>query len=171
MDDIKRRTERIVESILENERLTADLADDAAQVLLDWGISWATMIVRDSAALDDSTAEEAMYPRLKATRRLMRTVNKWVRQQQAADISGSTTSVTKIIKQATLIYEAAQTPLSASGVTPLSASGVTPPSASGVTSPSEDGVRIFVQQQAEFADNPPHLIANLRIWLEKSITN
>ena len=36
-EEIRRRVERAAESILENERLTADLDDQAADFLLDWG--------------------------------------------------------------------------------------------------------------------------------------
>ena len=78
MDELQRRFERAAEGILENERLTAGLDDEAAAVLIDWGLSWAGVIVIATAGMPDSEAEELLSPRLKANRRLMRYVNRWV---------------------------------------------------------------------------------------------
>jgi hypothetical protein len=44
MYEVSQRIERAAESILENERLTADLDDAAAQVLIDWGLACAELI-------------------------------------------------------------------------------------------------------------------------------
>ena len=77
MDEFADRSRRAVESLLENESLTSSLDDAAAQVLLKWGTDCAKLIVSSTAGLDAASAEDAMYPRMRALRRLMRRVNKW----------------------------------------------------------------------------------------------
>lgn len=104
VDELTQRVNRVVESILENERLTADLDDEAAKALLDWGITCAEMIVHSTAGLNDSEAEEVMSPRLRATRRLMRRVNKWVANRPEMDAEANAVSLTGIIEQAAIIY-------------------------------------------------------------------
>jgi hypothetical protein len=100
MDDLKRRTQRAAERILENESLTADLDDDAAQVLLDWGVRCAEQIARDTVGLSGDLVEEAMYPRLRALRRLMRAVNRWAIKRQPMDAE----TLAKMLEQAAIIY-------------------------------------------------------------------
>jgi len=102
--DIEARIQRSVESILENERLTADLDDEAAQVLLDWGTSCAKMIAQGSLGLNDAQAEESMYQPMRATRRLMSTVNKWMSRYEIFGDENHTESLQKIIEQAGIIY-------------------------------------------------------------------
>ena len=105
MNDLTGRVNRAVEGILENEALTADLDDDAAKVLLDWGIACAKMIAQSAAGLNDVEAEQATSPRLRATRRLMRLVNRWVPKRQQMDAEGSATLLIEIIEQAAIIYK------------------------------------------------------------------
>jgi transposase InsO family protein len=100
MDSLGQRMQRAAERILENEDLTADLDDDAAKVLLDWGVHCAEQIARDTFGLSVNQAEEAMYPRLRALRRLMRTVNGWAPKQQPMDAE----TLTKMLEQAAIIY-------------------------------------------------------------------
>jgi len=104
MSNIKTRIDKAAESILENEKLTADLVDDAAQVLLDWGISCAKQIAQDTLGLDDIKTEEAMYQPMRATRRLMRTVNKWASRHAILGVEGHAEMLAKIISQAGIIY-------------------------------------------------------------------
>jgi hypothetical protein len=75
MDDVAQRTQRVIESLQENEALTDNLDDEAAQALLDWGSAYAQAIAASTAGLDEAAAEEAMAERLQALRRLLRTVN------------------------------------------------------------------------------------------------
>jgi hypothetical protein len=142
MNELVQRVTRVAESILENERLTADLDDAAAKVLLDWGVACAEMIAQSTAGLNNLEAEEVMYPRLRATRRLMRSVNKWIAKQLEMDDEGSATLLAKIIKQAAIIYGESFMP------------------------PDNDRRNAFLRQQAEVTDNPPQIIANLRELLE-----
>jgi hypothetical protein len=77
IDKLQRRCERAAEGILENDRLTAGLADEAAAAFIDWALSWAGVIVIATAGMPDSEAGQLLSPRLKANRRLMRYVNLW----------------------------------------------------------------------------------------------
>jgi hypothetical protein len=102
MDDLKRRMQRAAERILENERLTGNLEDDAAQVLLDWGVRCAEQIARDTFGLSDDLAEEAMYPRLRALRRLMSAVNRWAPTGEPMDVE----TLEELLAQAAIVYRA-----------------------------------------------------------------
>jgi hypothetical protein len=95
--DIEKRRKQAASSILENEQLTADLDDATADVLLQWGLALAENIVLASQDLEDEQAEEAMYVPMKAVRKMMRAVNKWIN-------SGDNKYLEVILKQARLIY-------------------------------------------------------------------
>ncbi|MCS7179379.1 MAG: hypothetical protein RML46_08925 [Anaerolineae bacterium] len=64
-----------VERLLDDEALTADLVDEAARCLLNWGIAQATAMVRETGALTEET-----QARLAALRRQMRTLAREVGQ-------------------------------------------------------------------------------------------
>ena len=98
------RTAAAAESIMENERLTADLDDDAAKVLLDWGISCAKRVVQRTTGMDDAEAEEAAYPGLRATRRLMRSINDWIAKGQEVGGVERLAFLDKVIEHAALVY-------------------------------------------------------------------
>jgi hypothetical protein len=141
-EDVKEvalRISRVTQSILENESLTADLDDTTAKELIDWGLACARKIAQDTSGLNDAEAEETMYPRLRATRRLMRSVNSWAAKQREMDAEASTTPLTKVIEQATIIYGEDFTP------------------------PDSEQQAAFLRQQT---DNPQQMIANLRGLLE-----
>jgi hypothetical protein len=95
--DIEKRRKQAVSSILENEQLTADLDDATADFLLQWGMALTENIVLASQDLDDEQAEEAMYAPMKAVRKMMRAVNKWIN-------SGDSKYLDVILKQARIIY-------------------------------------------------------------------
>lgn len=78
MGNIDARIERTIEEITGNEALLQMLETDAAAEMLSWGKSLATSIVMGTEGLDDSAAEMAMLPRLKAVRQFMRAVGNWV---------------------------------------------------------------------------------------------
>jgi len=100
MRELERRIQSAVESILGNESLTADLDDPAAQALLDWGITCAKRIAGRTAGLNDERAEEVIYPGMRATRRLMRLVQRWASDQAGMD----TALLDQILEQAAIIY-------------------------------------------------------------------
>jgi hypothetical protein len=136
---LQQRIRRVSESFLDNERLTADLDDSAAKELLDWGLNLGSRIVKGTAEVDDDDqADKAMYPRLRAARRLMRGVNLWVIKERERNEEGSNEALNRIIEQAQVIYGSAFRP------------------------PSEEQRVQFRRSQTEFLDNPPRLIANLR---------
>jgi hypothetical protein len=124
MDEIDQRARRAAERILEDERLTDNLEDEAAQVLIDWGIARAEAIAR--------TTEDAptMQNRLQAVRRLMRYVNRWIPRRVEADNETNREILTKILELAAVAY-GQTTPLISPGLVDavaaqLATSGNTP---------------------------------------------
>lgn len=144
MKELQQRVNRAAESILENERLTANLDDESAQVLIDWGVACAETIARSTAGLNDKEAEEAMYPRLRATRRLMRRVNRWVANRRTMDAATGAASLDEITAQAEIIYGDDFVP------------------------PSRARRDAFSRLHFEYADSPQQLIAHLRDLFESS---
>jgi len=143
MYEVTRRIERAAESILENEKLTADLDDAAAKVLLDWGVACAEKIAGSTDGLGDSEAEEVISPGLRAIRRLMRGVNRWVASRPDIDSAEEGELLNQIVEQASVIY----------------GDRFIPPVAGQLTS--------FLAQQKELSDDPTQFIADLRELLEK----
>ena len=91
------RAQRAAESILENEALTADLDDQAAQVLIDWGVALAQQIAAETAGLDEVAAEEAMYQPQRTLRKMLRQTNRWAAAPDAAGLE-------QILQSAAVIY-------------------------------------------------------------------
>ena len=97
--DIESRISKVAESILGNEALTSELDDDAADLFINWAIAKGEAIARSTAGMDEFTAEEAMYPRLKALRRLARYLGRWVTGRgEPWDL------IERIIEQARILY-------------------------------------------------------------------
>lgn len=65
-----------LDSLTENEALTADLNDDAADMLLNWGMAHVRFIHR--MATEQPAPEEYVATQLKVTRKWMRAVNRWI---------------------------------------------------------------------------------------------
>jgi hypothetical protein len=73
--DLRNRIRMAAESILENEALREGLDDPAASSLIDWGLARAQQIAGLTADIqDESEAEQASYPRMRALRRMLRIV-------------------------------------------------------------------------------------------------
>ncbi|MBC8508786.1 MAG: hypothetical protein ISR58_15655 [Anaerolineales bacterium] len=142
MSGIEARIEKAAQSILENEKLTADLDDDAAQILLDWGIDSAKQIVQSTLGLDDMEAEDAMYQPMRANRRLMRGVNKFVSRYAILGEEGQVEALEKIVSQAGVIYGSEYVP------------------------PSSDQQSAFLTETKELIADIPQLIARLRSYVE-----
>jgi hypothetical protein len=104
MDQLAERISRAAESILENESLTADLDDSAAEELLAWAVTCAERIAISTVGVGQAAAEEAMYPRMRATRRLMRAVNRWIPQRREMGHEGNQQALEKVIELAAVIY-------------------------------------------------------------------
>lgn len=97
MDNIQKRQNQAASSILENERLTADLDDETADELIQWGLVLVEKIVANSQDLDDVEAEEAMDAPMKAVRKMMRAINKWLTFDDRIYLE-------TVLKQTPLIY-------------------------------------------------------------------
>ena len=65
------RERRVSDALRGNDRLTEGLPLEAAESLLELGLDLARRVVRDTAGLDDSAAEDVLQPRVRAVRRLM----------------------------------------------------------------------------------------------------
>ncbi len=104
MDEPEERIRRAGESILENESLTADLDDAAAKELVAWAVACAEMIAAGTAGMGQPAAEQAMYPRMRATRKLMRAVDRWLPQRGQMDWEGNRRSLEEVIELAAVIY-------------------------------------------------------------------
>ena len=81
MDILGKRVQRAVESVLENEGLLGGLDEAAAEALQDWGIQNVKRIAEGTGELDDERAEEAMYPKMKASRSLRQAIRVWVENE------------------------------------------------------------------------------------------
>ncbi len=141
MDELAERVKRAAQSILENERLTSGLDDDAAQCLLEWGVACAERVASETAGMSASEAEEAMSPRLRATRRLMRRVRRWL-MAPLRDAQASAAALAEIAAQAALIYGSAFAP------------------------PDERQLQGMARLHAEYVRRPAEAIARLRALLE-----
>ena len=106
MNLIEKRIQRAVESVLENEALTSGLDEDAASALQDWGIKNVKKIAEETGDLDDERAEEAMYPKMKASRSLMRAIRVWVEHEKDSSTEERAKLWSKIERKAQGLYGA-----------------------------------------------------------------
>ena len=104
MEELSERVSRAAEGMLENESLTADLDDAAAKMLLEWAVACAEMIAADTVGLNPPAAEEAMYPRLRATRRMMRAVNRWFPRRRQMAYEDNQGALEEVVELAAVIY-------------------------------------------------------------------
>ena len=72
MTDLEYRRRRAMERILEDESLTADLGDDAAQSLLDWGVAQTKVILEQAKEF----AQEELDAHLVNLRRMIKRINR-----------------------------------------------------------------------------------------------
>ncbi len=98
------RVRRAVESIVENETLTDNLDDKAAQVLLDWGVACAEMIAQSTVGLDDERAEAEIYQRMRALRRMLRAVNRWIPRRLDMSDEEKLAALEEVIGLASQVY-------------------------------------------------------------------
>jgi hypothetical protein len=75
------------------------LDDDSADVFLKWAADRVETIVRSTAEMDDAQAEEAMYPRMRALRKMSRYVNHIV-----SGTDDKACLLEKIVEQAKEVY-------------------------------------------------------------------
>ncbi|GAB4579284.1 MAG: hypothetical protein Fur0022_20220 [Anaerolineales bacterium] len=84
-----------LDAILENEALTADLDDDAANVLLAWGMSHARLV--HHRAVEDPDPEGYAAAQMKATRKWMRAVNRWTPARAEKDTAENAAALAEIL--------------------------------------------------------------------------
>jgi len=94
------RVQRAVESILDNEALTQDLDDAAANALISWGTSWAESLARTAERSVEPDLDEATLLRLREVRRMMRSVSKWAASQAGMDPAGKSQALKEILEYA-----------------------------------------------------------------------
>ncbi len=104
IDILGKRVQRAVESVLENEGLVGGLDEAAASALQDWGIANVKRIAEETGELDDERAEEAMYPKMKASRSLMRAVRVWVENEAESSEEERAKLWAKLEKKAQDLY-------------------------------------------------------------------
>jgi hypothetical protein len=93
------RFQRASESILEDESLTAGLDDDAARLLVDWGLDCVHIILEG-----EGQAEDRIEVRLQAVRDLMRLVARWTLNHVSLNPGLRQELSTAIREQAALVY-------------------------------------------------------------------
>lgn len=143
MNFMQQRIDRAAESILENENLTADLNDEAAQVVMDWGINCAREIaMRTVEFLDDEQAEDAMYKPMRALRRMLRTINKWSEKINSLDKEYGINALNNILEEANVVY------------------GTT------FRKPDEETIAGILNRQDELTKSPVAFLAHLRSAIE-----
>ena len=72
MSDLEYRQQRVVELLLEDESLTAELVDEAARSLLDWGVAQAETIAQQAEEL----SQDEISARLATLRHAMKHISK-----------------------------------------------------------------------------------------------
>ena len=97
-------TQRAVESILENETLTADLDDQAADLLLDWAMSLAKEAAQGVAGINEASAEEQFGNRMRNVRQFIRQVNRWAANPAAATSGEGQSALNKVLELAAPVY-------------------------------------------------------------------
>jgi len=101
---LKQREERAVESLLEDEALTAGLDDAAANELINWAIDCISRTFQKASGLGESDAERMITDRLSAIRRLMRFISRWAVKRSGMDAITITVWTTQVLELLELIY-------------------------------------------------------------------
>jgi hypothetical protein len=91
----KSQLQSALESLLENESLTADLDDAAAKVLLDWGMAYVRLSHR--LAVDSPEPEGYIHNQMRTTRKWMRAVNRWSASRAEKDDAGNLAALENIL--------------------------------------------------------------------------
>jgi hypothetical protein len=149
MDELTGRERQAMESILDNEALTANLDDAAAQVLLDWGTAYARQAAQQPP--DRGDADALLEEKLQATHRLMRAVNQrfdpailaQAETDQQARTQADQRLLQQVFEQASIIWE------------------------SQLAIPTDEQLMEFAQAELAQSDTPQTLIKTLRRFVEQ----
>jgi len=98
MPNLQSNLDSALQSVLENEALTADLDDDAAKVLLDWGMARVRLIHR--LAVDEPDYEGYISEQMRANRKLMRAINNCTVARAEKDDKSHITALGEILTHA-----------------------------------------------------------------------
>jgi hypothetical protein len=101
---LARRERSIIDGILNNESLTADLDDQDAREMIDWSIAIGKDVARKTAGQDEHQAEKVISECMYANRKLMRSVNRLVVEANDLDEHRYSDLITCIRDQAKAIY-------------------------------------------------------------------
>jgi hypothetical protein len=143
MDDLGQRQARAAERILGNERLTDNLDDEAAQVLLDWGLACAEKIVHQHAESgNEAPEEERASRRLRAVRRMMRQVSDWAPRCSEQSVEENAASLAGVLEQVQIVY------------------------GDDLPTPDDEYWRELLIQCDELATTPKQLVSRLRALVE-----
>ncbi|MFH2104190.1 MAG: hypothetical protein ABIJ39_12630 [Chloroflexota bacterium] len=102
--ELRKRVRRAAESLMGNEALMSDLETEAAQSLLSWGLARAENAAYETESVEDDAAEEALYPRLRAIRMLMRLVTRLVNGGTLLEVAAKNEIFDRILEQAAVLY-------------------------------------------------------------------
>ncbi len=100
MEELETRIRMAAESILENETIAEGLDELAGSALLEWGVTCAKQIAREAEGEDDEEIEEAMYPRMRALRKLLNAAKNFAR----ADAAQRLTLLDELLTPASSVY-------------------------------------------------------------------
>ena len=107
---LSKRIDLATQSMLDNEKLTDGLEDAAADVLIAWGVAATKIVVSRTAGLDDQQAEEAMYPEMRALRRMMRATTRWLSRYEMLGAELARERLQEIAEYAATVYGAGYQP-------------------------------------------------------------
>ena len=81
MFDIQERLRKIFSALAGNEALSSVADENAAADLLKWGEEIAEAFVRETGEMEEAAADEFLSPYMRALRTLMRSVGRWLDEQ------------------------------------------------------------------------------------------
>lgn len=103
MQNLQLRLRMAAESILDNESLRGGLtSEEASSALLNWGISCAEQMVFETADLDDESADDVIYPRMRALRKMLGAIKELVNLPGGSEKKQAL--LLEIFKYAQLVY-------------------------------------------------------------------
>jgi hypothetical protein len=84
MFDIQERLRKAFSALAGNEALSSVADENAAADLLKWSEEIAEALVRETGEMEEAEAEEFLSPYMRALRTLMRSVGRWLEEQDSA---------------------------------------------------------------------------------------
>jgi hypothetical protein len=104
MDEIEQMIRNAEEALLGNERLTSDLDDTAANVLLDWGITMVKKAIFETAAQGPPDLMEAVDSRLSGNRKMLQQASQLATSRTAVGLERQLNVYEKLVRYAAAAY-------------------------------------------------------------------